>query len=141
MQALCDANLVLALVYERHTHHRQAILWLDTRRAREAILCRMVQLALLRLLTNSTVMQEDTCNHHRAWQIWDTLLTDERFLFLEEPGNIGNYFRFYTRADTSSPKLWQDAYLAAFSRSAAIQIATFDRGFQRFADLSLILLR
>lgn len=140
MQALCDANLLLALVYDWHSHHAAAIAWLEGRGKQEAVICRVAQMALLRLLSNSTVMKEDVCTHSRAWEIWDGMIEDARFLFMPEPQAIEPYLRLYSRADTPLPILWQDAYLAAFSRRSGIGIATFDRGFRRFPNLQLDLL-
>lgn len=140
MQALCDANLLLALVYDGHIHHVQAAAWLEKQTIQEAVLCRITQMALLRLLSNSTIMGPNVCTHERAWQAWDLIMNDERFLFMGEPSSFEPLLRFYTRADVPSPKLWQDAYLAAFSRAAGLRLATFDRGFRRFPDLQLSLL-
>lgn len=139
-QALCDANLLLALAYKQHSHHASALEWFNHRQEREVVLCRTTQISLLRLLTNSTVMGTDTCTHDRAWKVWDTLLSDARCLMMAEPRSIESFLRSYSQAQVPSPKLWQDAYLAAFSRSAGIRMATFDRGFQRFAALPLDLL-
>lgn len=140
MPALCDANLLLAAVYEQHAHHALASAWLDKQTNGSAVLCRVAQLALLRLLTNSTVMGTSVCTPDVAWQIWDTTLYDTRFVFMAEPDNLEPILRLYTHANVPSPKLWQDAYLAAFSRSVGLTMATFDRGFRRFPDLQLELL-
>ena len=140
MQALCDANLLLALVYDWHAHHTVAVAWLEHRASQEAVVCRVAQMALLRLLSNSTVMASDVCTHSRAWEIWDRVMNDARFLFMQEPPTIEPALRQYSHADAPSPKLWQDAYLAAFSRGAGIALATFDRGFWRFPNLQLELL-
>lgn len=40
----------------------------------------------------------------------------------------------------ASPKLWMDAYLAAFARSAGYTLVTTDAAFTQFADLDLRLL-
>lgn len=140
MQTLCDVNLLLALVYARHAHHAQAARWVDDRCDQEIALCRVTQLGLLRLLSNATVMQQDTCTHENAWRIWDSILGDGRFMFVHEPNGMERFLRQYTKVDVPSPKLWQDAYMAAFCRSASLQIATFDRGFRRFPDLEFTLI-
>lgn len=140
MPALCDTNLLLALCYDRHSHHRAALAWLDRQGERSVVLCRMTQLSLLRLLCHSTAMAEDVCTLPQAWSIYDQILADERFVLLSEPGNLEPVLRQLTQATTSSPKLWQDAYLAAFALAASLYLVTFDRGFQQFAGLQLILL-
>lgn len=140
MPALCDVNVLLALVYQPHRHHAAALSWLDSQQAAGAVLCRISHLALLRLLSNKTVMGTDVCSHARAWQIWDMITADRRFVYLQEPQNLDTQLRVYTQASVPSPNLWQDAYLAAFSRAANLQLVTFDRGFGRFPNLQLNLL-
>ena len=39
-----------------------------------------------------------------------------------------------------SPKLWQDAYLAAFAVAAGLSLVTFDQGFRKFRRLQSIIL-
>ena len=41
---------------------------------------------------------------------------------------------------TFSPKVWNDAYLAAFARTAGLTLITFDRGFAQFTDLTAAIL-
>lgn len=140
MPALCDTSLLLALCYDRHSHHSAALAWLDTQGERSVVLCRMTQLSLLRLLCHSTVMAEDVCTLPQAWSIYDQILADERFLFLPEPGNLEPALRRFTQANQPSPRVWQDAYLAAFAAASGLDLVTFDHGFQQFAGLRLILL-
>ena len=77
----------------------------------------------------------------QAWSVYDRILADERFVFRSEPANLEPLMRRLTQANTPSPKLWQDAFLAAFALASGLHLATFDRGFQQFPDLQLILLK
>jgi hypothetical protein len=140
MPTLCDANVLLALCYDRHSHHTAALAWLDTQPARAAALCRVTQLSLLRLLCHATVMGADVRTLAGAWTIYDAIRGDERFVFVAEPETVEGVLRRLTQAPTASPKVWTDAYLAAFALGAGLQLATFDRGFQQFPDLPLVLL-
>lgn len=92
-------------------------------------------------MTNATVMAGDVCNLKRAWEIYDALMRDERLDFYGEPLGLEQPFRRYTVSGRVSPKLWQDAYLAAFARAAKLQLVTFDGGFLQFEGLRLTLLR
>ncbi len=141
MPALCDTNLLLALCYDRHSHHSAALAWLGAQGERSAVLCRTTQLSLLRLLCHATVMAEDVCTLAQAWAVYDRVLADERFVFRPEPTHLEPALRRLTQANTPSPKLWQDAFLAAFALASGLHLATFDRGFQQFAGLQLILLK
>jgi predicted nucleic acid-binding protein len=49
-QCLTDVNVLLALLLRQHEYHRTALKWFDILAAGEAGLCRIVQLALIRLL-------------------------------------------------------------------------------------------
>lgn len=75
-----------------------------------------------------------------AWPIFDEIRSDTRFRFAAEPESLEAMLRQLTQASTASPKVWTDAYLAAFALSADIQRVTFDRGFRQFSGLQLILL-
>ncbi len=140
MPALCDANVLLALAYDRHAHHAAALAWLEAQVDGSVVLCRVAQLSLLRLLCHSTVMGSDVCTLPDAWSIFDEIRSDSRFRFVAEPESIEVVLRELTQAPTASPKVWTDAYLAAFARSAGIQLVTFDGGFRQFSGLQLILL-
>ena len=140
MPTLCDVNCLLAFCYNRHLHHPAALRWLDQQDELGVILCRNVQLGLLRLLCNATVMGEDVCTLKQAWATYDMILNDERFEFYAEPQGLESFLRQYTNSGRISPKLWQDAYLAAFACSARVRLATFDGGFRQFDGLRLILL-
>jgi uncharacterized protein len=140
MAAICDVNCLLAFCYDRHVHHPDAITWLESQNELSVVICRNTQLGLLRLLTNASVMGVDICNLKQAWTIYDTLMGDERFDFATEPINLEQHLRRYTAGERVSPKLWQDAYLAAFARATKYHLVTFDGGFQQYDGLRLTLL-
>ncbi len=104
------------------------------------LICRNTQLGLLRLLCNTSVMGPDVCTLPQAWSIYDEIITDERFDFATEPEALERFLREFTSTGTVSPKLWQDAYLAAFARSTRAHLVTFDQGFKQFKGLKLTLL-
>ncbi len=140
MTALCDINCLLAFCYDRHVHHPDAISWLESQNELSVVICRNTQLGLLRLLTNASVMGMDVCTSKQAWTIYDTLMGDERFDFATEPINLEQHLRRYTAGERVSPKLWQNAYLAALARAAKYHLVTFDGGFQQYEGLRLTLL-
>ena len=140
MAALCVVNFLLATCYDRHIHHPAALEWLEQQDELSVILCRNTQLGLLRLVCNASVMNENVCTLKQAWQFYDTILGDERFDYYPEPEGLELFLREYTSAERASPKLWQDAYLAAFARAAKLRLVTFDQGFKQFAGLKMTLL-
>ena len=140
MPVLCDVNLLLAFSYDRHIHHTLALTWLDGQDDRTVLLCRTTQLSLLRLLCTASVMGTKVCTMVEAWSIYDTILRDDRFRYRAEPDAIEVALRRFTQIRQISPRLWQDAYLAAFAVTADLQLVSFDRGFRQFAGLELTLL-
>ncbi|MBV8672172.1 MAG: hypothetical protein JOZ33_01950 [Acidobacteriaceae bacterium] len=55
-------------------------------------------------------------------------MKDDRTAFVEEPAAIEKDFRALTQSLHSSPKLWSDAYIAAFARAGNMTLVTFDQG-------------
>lgn len=141
MPSLCDVNVLLALAYGRHAHHRSAAAWLATINEAEAVVvCRQTQLGLLRLLSTRAVMGADVLDVTGCWAVLDVLMSDERFAFAAEPLGFESEFRRAMRGASVSPKLWQDAYLAAFAIAGGLTLVTFDTGFKAVEGLELRLL-
>jgi len=140
MACLADVNLLLACCYQGHAHHVAALHWLDEQEASDVVICHQTQLGLLRLLTNASLMGKSVCTLSQAWDVYDLMMSDERFDFQAESPGLEGALRENTQSGRVSPKLWQDAYLAAFARTAKLRLATFDRGFKQFSALKVELL-
>ena len=65
------------------------------------------------------------------------LLADSRTTYLEEPPNLDLHWESLAVRETTSPKLWMDAYLAAFAITTGCGLVTFDTAFQQFDGLDL----
>jgi len=138
---LVDVNVWLALLAVRHVHHDTVSQWFASLGAEEAGLCRIVQLAVIRLLGNRTVMGGDALPAADAWNILDRLQEDERLTFVGEPEGIDSILPALFRYPTPTVKLVGDAYLAAFCMATSRTLVTTDHGFTRFRGLDLQLLR
>lgn len=135
--ALCDVNVLLALITDRHASHAAAVGWLDNMTAGEAVICRLAQTGLLRLLNNPAVMGEEVLDTLACWEMWHRLLEDERISFTPtEPPTLDAAFERFTRGRAFTPRLWTDAYLAAYAQTSGFTLVTFDRGFRQFAGLT-----
>ncbi len=136
MPSLCDVSFLLPLCNGRHEHHAVATAHLEeTRIAGDFVICRLAALGLMRLLNNPMVMGQDACMGERAWVVYDRMMSDPRFVFRPEPPTLETRLREFTCGFSFSPKLWQDAYLAAFAREAGLRMVTFDKGFRQFEGL------
>jgi uncharacterized protein len=136
-----DVNVWLALAYEGHQHHAAASAWLTRLNGEAIYFCRFTQLALLRLLTHSSVMGDDVRSQSEAWQIYDAFLNDERISFHAEadPEQVQSAFRRLTSGRHASSKQWPDAYLVAFARVAGLTLVTFDRGLHKASSDAVFL--
>jgi uncharacterized protein len=139
MKVLCDSNVFIALALEAHPNHEIAVAWVWKLNVGARLLfCRATQTSFLRLLTVVEVMKEHVCSHEKAIETYRLLRSDARVDLVEEPRGVEAQWMEYAALKKSSPKLWMDAYLAAFARCAGLKFATFDRGFGKYAGLELV---
>jgi toxin-antitoxin system PIN domain toxin len=139
-QCLADVSVLLPLLVRHHEHHEMALRWFDGLHAGEAVLCRFVQLALIRLLGNRTIMREFVLSPAAAWQLIEDLMEDERLEFAPEPASLDSAFPRLFTYPVPTNKLVADAYLAAFAIAGTLRLSTFDKGFEQFRGLELQLL-
>jgi len=134
---LVDVNLVLALLVRQHVHHALSRDWFANLGAGEVGLCRLVQLAIVRLLGNRAIMANDAVSALVGWRLIEDLLQDERLEFLPEPPRIDSVLPGLLDHPVLPGKLVSDAYLAAFAMAASRQMVTLDREFLRFRGLDV----
>ena len=123
-----DVNVWVALNSEVHTHHATAKRWYEAIPPSATIVfCRQTQLGLFRILTTAAVMGQEVLTQLQCWRIYDQWSSTGQVAWADEPRNLEAGLRALTARATSSPKIWMDAYLAAFSDAAGFQLVTFDR--------------
>jgi toxin-antitoxin system PIN domain toxin len=125
-----DANVWLALLWDRHGHSASARAWFESCSDQQFLFCRFTQLTVLRLLTTAAVMGRDVRSMAGAWEIWEQLRQDDQIAFLPEPEGVESRLRIHSRLRSASPKVWADAYLLAFASAAGLKLVTFDRALQ-----------
>jgi hypothetical protein len=72
--------------------------------------------------------------------MYDALIADSRVTIVDEPQSIESAWREYTMRQAFSPKVWNDAYLAALARDAGYEVVSFDKGFAQYDGLTCTLL-
>jgi predicted nucleic acid-binding protein len=60
------------------------------------------------------------------------LRADERIAWVEEPSGLEASWKKLAAGSKASPKLWMDAYLAAFALAGGHQLVTTDKAFKQF---------
>lgn len=121
-----DINVWLALLIDGHVHRAVAVEWWRSEQGRQIAFSRLTQIGVLRLLTTSAAMNGEPLSMAEAWSAYDYLYRDDRIVFLPEPAAFGHAFRTKASTGLASPKLWADAYVAAFAEVAGAEVITFD---------------
>ena len=128
------------LFRSRHSHREICLEWYETLERDQMGLCRVVQLAVMRLLGTKAVMGADAIPASEALRAVEELLEDERGDFVVEPEGLDIEFRRLLRRQHPTPKMINDAYLAAFAIASGRRLVTRDRGFLEFRGLDVELL-
>ena len=141
---LVDTSVWVSLVLDGHIFSTTARAWMAgvERSSGGLVVCRATQQSLLRLLTTASVFpsNERPMTNAQAWAAYHELVADERVSFVEEPAGVEAVWERLASRRSASPKLWMDAYLAAFAIAGGYQFVTTDRGFRQHEGLDLLVL-
>jgi toxin-antitoxin system PIN domain toxin len=137
---LLDVNVWLALAFDSHQHHQPAVAWFSAAQAESCCFCRVTQLGFLRLATTPRVMTDRALTLQEAWLAYDAFYNDPRVVFADEPEDLEPVWRTYTQHNMFSPKVWNDAYLAALAHAAGFELVTFDKGFAQYKNVNCTIL-
>ena len=99
------------------------------------IFSRYTQIGLLRLLTNSSVMGEQTLKLGEAWDLYDRWREDSRVEFYPEPRGLDALFRQSTEpfGSEQATKAVGDCWLLAYSSGIDASLVTFDQALWKYA--------
>ncbi len=141
---LADSNVWLALALSKHVHHAAARAWLGQQAPPKTVFfCRSTQQSFLRLLTTSAVFTPygiPPLSNKAAWAVYEGFRADARMSWVDEPRGLEASWKRLAAATKPSPKLWMDAYLAAFAIAGGYQLVTTDKAFKQFKGLDLVVL-
>ena len=138
---LADINFWLALAFQSHPKHVSAKGWFDRQADDSVFFCRMTQQGMLRLATYRPIFKDEAVTMIVAWAIYDAFVDDPKVAVFEgEPIGIELEWRNITSRSTFSPKVWSDAWLAAFAKAAGLRVVTFDRGFAQYQGIQCVIL-
>lgn len=138
---LLDINVWLSLAFQKHAQHSAALNWFESVSEAPCCFCRQTQLGFLRLASNRQVWGDSAVTLPRAWESYERLLNDPRVAYCEEPIGLEAVWKSLTQRQSFSPKIWSDAYLAAFAQLGGLQIVTFDNGFSQFSAARCLILK
>ena len=143
---LADTNVWLALTLSKHALHSAARAWYDRQSSRSPVaFCRSTQQSFLRLLTTDATTRPygiPPMTNEAAWAVYEALLSDARVAWAPEPpsADIEARWRKFALRPGASPKLWMDAYLAAFALTGGHRLVTNDKAFRQFTGVDVLVL-
>lgn len=141
---LADSNVWLAMVLDKHELHAATRRWMNQQTAASSVyFCRATQQSVVRLLTTTAVLMpygRRPLTNKAAWSTYEAFRNDERIAWAEEPLELESSWIRLAAVRSPSPKLWMDAYLAAFAIAGGYQLVTTDRAFKHFKGLDVRLI-
>jgi uncharacterized protein len=134
--SLFDSSVWVAATFTSHPHHAASMDVLRVAKpSRPVLFCRATEQSFLRLITTGRLVTyygaTGMTNRH-ALAALSGLKTRPGITWADEPpGTVALWHRLADRA-TASPKVWMDAYLAAFAIAGGFRFVTLDADFKTY---------
>ena len=132
MISVADVNVILPILVANHVLHSVAWAWWESRAEQSVGLCLLVQLGILRLLSNERVMQGQPLSPIDALKVWAVLAEDSRCLWVHPVEDQDRFLKHLVAGRTGSPNLWTDAWISALALGNGTGVTSFARGFESF---------
>jgi len=133
---LYDSNVWLALTFSAHPHHTLAKkVFAGASADNPACFCRATQQSFLRLATTPVLLNAygaEGFTNQDAEKLFNALFGLSAVSALEEPSGLESRWLELAGLPSASPKVWMDAYLAAFAILHEAEFVTLDRDFRKF---------
>ncbi len=139
--SLFDTNIWVAALFPTHPFHQRARQSLaEATPAAPAVFCRSTQQGFLRLASTPVLLNAYGAagmTNRDALVALQSLLALPQVCEREEPPGLVPLWHRLAARDAASPKVWMDAYLAAFAIAGALRLVTLDGDFDSFAPQGL----
>ena len=141
---LFDTNIWLGALFPTHPFHHQARQVLtEATPATPAVFCRATQHSFLRLMSTPVLLKTygapDLTNRDALVALAALLAMPQVCEREEPPGVIAQWHRLAS-CTSASPKVWMDAYLAAFALGGGLRLVSLDHDFKSYQQHGLDLL-
>ncbi len=138
---LFDTSTWLAASFTSHSFHAAAQnALLRATAPAPAVFCRATQQSFLRLATTPALLRAygaAALTHRDAVTMLATLQAFPQVSEREEPPGVVALWHRLAARDSASPKVWMDAYLAAFAICGALRMVTLDGDFRQYESSGL----
>jgi uncharacterized protein len=141
---LVDSNVWVALTFKSHPGYQAALEAMGAvTESRPAVFCRATQQSFLRLVSTPALARQygpTEVTNDDALELLERLMAGPTVAYREEPAGLFALWQRLASNSTARPKVWMDAYLAAFAIAGGLQIVTLDHDFKSFVEAGLKLL-
>lgn len=139
---LIDTNLWIAAAFEGHDHHELANdFFSQATPDAPACFCRATEQSCLRLLTTPALHRRYDCapvSNRDALKILSDCHAHSNVRMIDaEPAGTRDLWHEFADLDSASPKVWMDAYLAAFAVCGKLTLVALDGDFAAHRDQGL----
>ncbi len=139
---LFDANAWVALALGHHLFHAQAAALFAAATADQKVyFCSATRISVARLLTTEAVFRPaglSPLTNHQALALVDAWMACPVVGVVHEAPGVWDKWRGFADLNTSSPKRWMDAYLAALAIEADLQLVTSDGAFKSYPGVDAV---
>jgi toxin-antitoxin system PIN domain toxin len=143
-ESLFDTSVWIAAVFPPHPLHRRAREALHAATpAGPAVFCRATQQSFLRLASTPALLKAygaEGMTNRDALAALSALEALPQVCERAEPSGAAALWRRLASRDSASPKVWMDAWLAAFAITGGMRLVTLDRDFRNWEAEGLDLL-
>jgi len=140
---LFDSSVWVALTFTVHPGHSAASeAFAKATEARPATFCRSTEQSVLRLITTPAIMRQygaPAMSNAQALTALHSFQSPATVRYREEPAGLVPLWHSLADRLTASPKVWMDAYLAAFAVAGQLTMVTFDKDFKSYVTNGLTL--
>ena len=141
--SLFDTSVWLAAVFTTHPFHQSTRKCLQLATTAEpAVFCRSTQQSFLRLVSTPTLLKTygaTGLTNRDALVALGALMGLPQVCERAEPPGTPALWHRMASLNTASPKVWMDAYLAAFAIGGGLRMVSLDQDFKNFAAHGLVL--
>lgn len=138
---LLDANVWVALTFTSHPRHAAATaLFAETSSRVPACFCRATEQSFLRLSSTPAILEAygaSGLTNADALRVFLAFTALPQVRSLAEPAKLSALWHKLAGIPTISPKVWMDAYLAAFAIGSDLTFVTLDQGFRAYESAGL----
>lgn len=133
-----DVNAWVTLSTPVHPDHVRANRYWANEAADVVAFGRTTALGLVRVTTGKHAVGGTPLTLPHAWAVYRQWREESFVIFLEDPPAVEEILHTFIENLNLTPRLWTDAYLAAFAVAGNLRLVTFDKDFERFPGLNLL---